>query len=80
MSNRDYHVDKVSVEDAKDDEGKDKKKAKPKKPPQKDKGPPPKPVKWADQPPMPKKEALHYVDDARKKLAENIFPLNIRGT
>ena len=51
---------------AKDEEGKDKKKVKPKKPPQKDKGPPPKPVKWADSGPMPKKEALHYIDDARK--------------
>lgn len=33
---------------AKEDADKDKKKAKPKKPPQKDKGPPPKPIKWAD--------------------------------
>jgi hypothetical protein len=65
---------------AKDEEGKDKKKNKTKKPPNKDKGPPPKPVKWADVGPVPKKEALHYVDEARTKLSENIFPLNIRGT
>lgn len=29
---------------------------------------------------MPKKEALEYIGDARKELAENIFPLSIRGS
>lgn len=33
---------------AKEEGDKDKKKAKPKKPPAKEKGPPPKPIKWAE--------------------------------
>lgn len=65
---------------AKEEGDKDKKKAKPKKPPAKEKGPPPKPIKWAEFGPQLKKETLHYIDDARKQMAENLFPLNIRGT
>ena len=63
-----------------EDEDKGKKKAKPKKPPQKSKEAPPKPIKWADSGPKPIKQGIHYIDDARKNLAENVFPLNIRGT
>ena len=75
-----YQMPRVLLGMAKDEEGSDKKKTKPKKPPQKDKGPPHKPVKWADAGPMPQKESYHYIEDAREQLAENIFPLNIRGT
>ena len=61
-----YAQPRVLLGLAKEDADKDKKKNKPKKPPQKDKGPPPKPIKWADKPPMPMKEAIDYIGDARK--------------
>lgn len=51
---------------AKEDGEKDKKKGKPKKPPQKEKGPPPKPIKWEVTGPLQKKSTLDYIDDARK--------------
>ena len=65
---------------AKEEEKEKGKNAKPKKPPQKSKDPPPKPIKWSDHGPKPLKTGIHFIDDARKAQAENIFPLNIRGS
>mmetsp|Transcript_6121 Transcript_6121/g.10391 ORF Transcript_6121/g.10391 Transcript_6121/m.10391 type:complete len:401 (+) Transcript_6121:548-1750(+) len=60
-----------------DDDKKKKKGAK--KAAQKKDGPPPKPIKWADGPPKYVKNTLHYMQEARKDIVENFFPLNLRG-
>ena len=42
-------------------------------------GPPIKPIKWEDGPPRYVKHTLHYMNEARQDIVENIFPLNLRG-
>jgi tetratricopeptide (TPR) repeat protein len=59
-----------------DEDGKKKKKAA--KGAKKD-GPPIKPIKWEDGPPRYVKHTLHYMNEARQDIVENIFPLNLRG-
>ena len=56
----------------------DKKKKAAKKAAKKD-GPPIKPIKWEDGPPRYVKHTLHYMNEARQDIVENIFPLNLRG-
>jgi hypothetical protein len=60
-------------------EDKEGKKKKEKKAGGKKDGPPPKPIKWADGPPVYVKNTYHFMREAQQDLAENIFPLNIRG-
>ena len=60
-----------------EDDAKKKKKAA-KKQAKKD-GPPPKPIKWADGPPHSFPKLQDHMEKARENLAENIFPMNIRG-
>lgn len=38
-----------------------------------------KPIKWADGPPKYEKNTYHWMVEASQDLAENIFPLNLRG-
>jgi hypothetical protein len=38
-----------------------------------------KPIKWADGPPKYEKNTYHWMVEASQDLAENLFPLNLRG-
>lgn len=63
-----------------DEEGKkDKKKAAAKKPPAKKDGPPEKPIKWAAGAPQHVPLTSTHIEFASKGLAENVFPMNLRG-
>ena len=68
---------KLMDKDDDDDDKKGKKAAK--KAQAKKDGPPPKPIKWADGPPVYVKSTVHHMAQARQDQVENIFPLNIRG-
>ena len=62
-----------------EDEKKGGKKGAAKKADPKKKGEKPKEVKWADGPPPQFKSTAHYIDNARKDLYQNVFPMNTRG-
>ena len=49
------------------------------KPAAKKDGPPEKPPKWADGPPELVEKTSVHVERARKQLASNVFPMNLRG-
>ena len=62
-----------------EDEKKGGKKGAAKKADPKKKGEKPKEVKWADGPPPQFKSTAHHIDNARKDLYQNVFPMNTRG-